>query len=94
MQTTRGYIVKILNQKSNNNIKEILLQNRPFSNQENFFEPTIKNLHNPFLLPDMEICVYRILSARENGERIVVFGDYDVDGVSSTAILVRYLTEI
>lgn len=42
----------------------------------------------------MEKCVNRILKARESRERIVIFGDYDVDGVSSTAILTRFLTEI
>jgi single-stranded-DNA-specific exonuclease len=42
----------------------------------------------------MEKAVDRILEAREKNERIIIFGDYDVDGVSSTAILVRYVTEI
>jgi single-stranded-DNA-specific exonuclease len=42
----------------------------------------------------MEKAVDRILEAREKNERIIIFGDYDVDGVSSTAILVRYLSEI
>lgn len=42
----------------------------------------------------MEKAVDRILEAHEKNERIIIFGDYDVDGVSSTAILVRYLTEI
>jgi len=45
-------------------------------------------------MPDMELAVNRILEARTKKERIVIFGDYDVDGVSSTAILVKFLTEI
>lgn len=59
-----------------------------------FFVPSLADLHDPFLLPDMEKAVERILEAREKHERIIIFGDYDVDGVSSTAILVRFLTEI
>lgn len=59
-----------------------------------FFDPKISDLHNPYLLPDMEKAVNRILTAREKSERIVIFGDYDVDGVSSTALLVKFLTEI
>lgn len=59
-----------------------------------FFDPAIRDLHDPYLLPDMEKAVKRILQARERKERMVIFGDYDVDGVSSTAILVKFLTEI
>ena len=45
-------------------------------------------------MPDMEKAVHRILQACEKKERIVIFGDYDVDGVSSTTILVKFLTDI
>lgn len=45
-------------------------------------------------LPDIDICTRRILEAREEKERVVIFGDYDVDGVSGTAILVKFFTEI
>lgn len=63
-------------------------------NERIFFRPEISDLHDPYLLPDMENAVNRILRAREQKERIVIFGDYDVDGVSSTAILVKFLREI
>ena len=77
------------------NIAEILRKNRNIDeNDITFFSPKISDLHDPFLMPDMEKAVNRILIARENQERIVIFGDYDVDGVSSTAILVKFLTEI
>jgi single-stranded-DNA-specific exonuclease len=62
--------------------------------EREFFDPQISDLHDPYLMPDMDKAVSRILIAREKKERIVIFGDYDVDGVSSTAILVKYLTEI
>jgi single-stranded-DNA-specific exonuclease len=70
--------------------------NRQISTEDEriFFDPQISDLHDPYLMPDMEKAVQRILEAREKKERIVIFGDYDVDGVSSTAILVRFLTEI
>ena len=50
-------------------------------------------LYDPFLLPDMEAAVERIARAVRDGERIAIFGDYDVDGVTATCILTRYLTE-
>lgn len=49
------------------------------------------DLVDPFLLPDMQKAVNRILSALENGEKITVFGDYDADGVTSTALMYSYL---
>lgn len=59
-----------------------------------FRTPTIADLYDPFLFPGMEVAVDRIFKARENKERVVIFGDYDVDGISSTALLVRFFTEI
>ncbi len=56
-----------------------------------FLEPRLKNLADPFLLPDMGRAVERLLRAREAGEPVVIFGDYDVDGVTSTALLEEVL---
>lgn len=61
---------------------------------EEFFHPAFEHLHDPYLLDGMDIAVERILQARENKERVVIFGDYDVDGVSSTALLVRFFASI
>ena len=95
MQTQGGHTVNILS-TYNNDLYEILLKNRNLKNEElsSFFDPQITDLHDPYLMPDMENAVTRVLLAREQKERIVIFGDYDVDGVSSTAILVKFLTEI
>ena len=71
------------------------LLNRGFSEPEpitRFLEPRLKNLADPFLLPDMRLAVDRLFIARERGETMVVFGDYDVDGVTSTTLLVEVLT--
>lgn len=56
-----------------------------------FLQPRLKHLRDPFLLPDMEIAVARLLRARERREPMVIFGDYDVDGVTSTALLFEVL---
>lgn len=54
-----------------------------------FLQPRLRNLSDPFLLPDMEGAVERIFHAREHGEAVTVFGDYDVDGVTSVTILLE-----
>jgi single-stranded-DNA-specific exonuclease len=54
---------------------------------ENFVRPRLKSLSDPFLLPNMEAAVMRILAAFDRRERMVIFGDYDVDGVTSLALL-------
>ncbi len=51
-----------------------------------------ENLHDPFLLCDMDRAVERVNRAVENGEKITVYGDYDVDGITSTVILYKYLS--
>lgn len=57
-----------------------------------FLNPNLNQLHNPFLLKDMTPVVDRINKAIENKEKVLIFGDYDVDGVSATAILVKYFS--
>ncbi len=58
-----------------------------------FLEPTRDNFYDPFLLPNMEKAVDRILKAIENKEKVVIFGDYDVDGITSTTVLKKFLEE-
>src|SRR5712672_2954740 len=58
---------------------------------ENFLQPRLKHLADPFLLPNMAAAVERLLRAHEEKEPLVIFGDYDVDGVTSTALLVEVL---
>jgi single-stranded-DNA-specific exonuclease len=62
--------------------------------ERTFFSPRFSDLNDPFLFPGMDAAVARILAAREKNERIVIFGDYDVDGVSSTAMLVRFFSSL
>jgi single-stranded-DNA-specific exonuclease len=58
---------------------------------ENFLRPRLSSLSDPFLLPQMRVAVSRIFAAIDQKERIVVFGDYDVDGVTSLALLAEML---
>jgi single-stranded-DNA-specific exonuclease len=58
---------------------------------ENFLHPRLKQLADPFLLPDMDKAIARLLRACELGESLVIFGDYDVDGVTSTTLLQQVL---
>jgi single-stranded-DNA-specific exonuclease len=56
-----------------------------------FLNPSLSDLHDPFLLPDMEAAVTRLARAIETGEKVLVHGDYDVDGVTSAALMTRVL---
>ena len=59
---------------------------KTFEDAKSFFRPELSHLHDPFLMIDMDLAVSRILGAIENEERIMVFGDYDVDGTTSVAV--------
>lgn len=56
-----------------------------------FLEPSFSDLHDPFLMKDMDRVVSRLLGAVDRGENILIYGDYDVDGITSTAVLKRAL---
>ncbi len=61
---------------------------------QKYFRPDYSLLHDPFLMKDMQLAVERILAAINSGERIVLFGDYDVDGTTAVATLYRFLTSV
>ena len=64
-------------------------------NIENFLHPRVKNyMPDPFVLKDMERAVERLKQAVDKHENILIYGDYDVDGITSTAVLVKYLKSI
>ena len=66
-----------------------ILENRGISkeNREAFLSPNYNNQHDPFLLPDMKKAVERLLIAHKKQEKITVYGDYDVDGVSASTVI-------
>jgi len=86
---------KIKNEDPTKNVIEKLLENRGFKDPDQvevFLKTSLKKgLHNPFLMKDMDKSVERIKRGIQNKERMMVFGDYDVDGISGTAILVHTL---
>lgn len=62
-----------------------------FDEAKKFFRPSLEHLHDPFLMKDMDKAVVRIHEAIEKGEKILVYGDYDVDGTTAVALVYSYL---
>jgi single-stranded-DNA-specific exonuclease len=58
-----------------------------------FFRPRLEDLHDPFLMPDMDKAVIRLNKALGNNEKILIYGDYDVDGTSAVALVYRFLRQ-
>lgn len=77
-------VVKILYQRGLTTVEQI----------NKFLHPSIKDINDPFLLNDMDRAVKRIKLALSKKEKILIFGDYDVDGVSASSILIRYFASI
>ncbi len=64
-----------------------------FEKAKAYFRPQLSDLHSPWLMKDMEKAVARVMHAIETGERILVYGDYDVDGTTSVACMVHFLRQ-
>jgi single-stranded-DNA-specific exonuclease len=87
----------LLNSDSDKPILDRLLENRGLTTEKEvdaFLNPSFDKMHDPFMMDDMRKSVDRIKKAVENKERIMIYGDYDVDGVTGTAIMVLVLQEI
>lgn len=72
-----------------------MLDNRgikTFDQAKTFFRPQLNELHDPFLMKDMDIAVERILTSIKENEKILVYGDYDVDGTTSVSIMYDFLS--
>ncbi|GLB53511.1 single-stranded-DNA-specific exonuclease RecJ [Neptunitalea chrysea] len=65
-----------------------------FEEARDFFRPQLSHLHNPYLMKDMEKAVNRVEQAIANGENILVYGDYDVDGTTAVSLMSSYLLSI
>lgn len=74
-------------------VSELLVQRGISSvrEAEKFFHPSLKDLHDPFLMPDMDKAVHRLNRAMGAKEQIMVYGDYDVDGTTAVALVYKYL---
>ncbi|MBK0403536.1 single-stranded-DNA-specific exonuclease RecJ [Adhaeribacter sp. BT258] len=62
-----------------------------FDEAKAYFRPSLEDLHDPFLMKDMHLAVNRLNDALHNGEKILIYGDYDVDGTTSVAMAYKYL---
>ncbi|MEK5390613.1 single-stranded-DNA-specific exonuclease RecJ [Margalitia sp. FSL K6-0131] len=96
-ETVSSAARKLVEQLNITPLVSILLVNRGIVETEEarsflFMEDT--SFHDPYLLPDMDIAVQRINESIANGEKILVFGDYDADGVSSTTVLMTVLKDL
>ena len=84
------------NLKINPILLKLLIQRGIYTYEEakDFFRPQLDMLHDPFLMKDMDKAVKRILEAIESNEKILVYGDYDVDGTTSVALFYQFLCDI
>lgn len=64
---------------------------KTFAEAKSFFRPQLENLHDPFLMKDMEKAVKRLSEAIDNQEKILIYGDYDVDGTTAVALVYSFL---
>lgn len=89
--------VAALSQSININsfLSAILIQRgiADFDSAKKFFRPSLDHLHDPFLMRDMERAVERLKKAIDSKEKILIYGDYDVDGTTSVALVYSYLRE-
>jgi len=87
-------VQKLQNELQINEIIATLLVQRgieTYDQARQFFRPSLADLHNPYLMKDMDKAVSRIEKAIADGENILVFGDYDVDGTTAVSLLSSYL---
>lgn len=73
-------------ESSQRDIEDILLER--FSDPSDL-EKNISDLHDPYLLQDMDVAIKRIKEAKEKNQKVIIFGDYDVDGVTATSLLMH-----
>ncbi len=79
-----------------NKLLATILVNRNITEKEDirlFLQPTRKDFHNPFLITDMKKAVERIMEAIQNQEKVTIYGDYDVDGITSITVLKSFLQD-
>lgn len=77
-------------------LSQLLIQRgiTTFEEARAFFRPDLQQLHDPYLMKDMDKAVERLTKAMKNNEKIMIYGDYDVDGTTSVALVYRFLVKI
>ena len=76
-------LAQLLTQRNVNTYKEA----------REFFRPELGNLHDPFLMKDMDVAIQRIQDAIQEGEKVMIYGDYDVDGTTAVALVYSYFKD-
>ena len=76
-------------------VSKLLIQRgiNNFASAKNYFRPEWNHLHDPFLMKDMQIAVDRIKQAIDKNEKVMILGDYDVDGTTSVSLIISYLND-
>ena len=95
-ETDENKIQEISQKYNLNKLLSTILANRNIINEKDikqFLSPTRKDFHDPFLIHDMEKAVERIIKAIEKQEKVTIYGDYDVDGITSITVLKSYLSD-
>lgn len=90
-------VEKIENEYEINKLLATILVNRNIKEPKDirlFLKPTREDFHDPYLIKDMEIAVQRIIKAINNKEKVTIYGDYDVDGITSITVLKSFLSDI
>lgn len=94
--TNREKVEEVSKKYNINKLLATILVNRDIVEEKQvkvFLEPTRNSFHNPLEMPDMEIARDRVLKAIEKKEKTIIYGDYDVDGITSTTVLTKFLEE-
>ena len=95
-ETDKEKVEKISKKYNINELLATILINRNIVDEEDirlFLEPTRADFHDPFLITDMEKAVNRSIKAINNQEKVIIYGDYDVDGITSITVLKSFLKD-
>ena len=95
-EVNEDIIDKIANEFNISKLVASIIASKGLKSQDEieiFLHPRRTDFHDPFLLPDMEKAVERIIEAINNNEKVAIYGDYDVDGITSSTVLHRFLKD-
>ena len=95
-KNNKEQIEKLVKESNLSSLLASILINRNITTLQEvelFLNPTRNDFHDPFLMPDMDKAVERILKAIKNQEKVIIYGDYDVDGITSITVLKKFLAE-
>jgi len=76
-------------------LAQLLVQRniKTYKKAKEFFRPGLSDLHDPFLMKDMDLAIERIQDAIQAGEKVMIYGDYDVDGTTAVALVYSYFKD-